>query len=220
VVHFTLGASAEFLPARSFGVTAPSVTSPMRLAMSLPGHGGLSLQSWETYPGVTPIRSAKADFAIGFGSALSHCASLLAMLTIACYSSWVNRNFSRTVWNVFLCGAKIRGMAKLARPAPSRFGAGTSSNSGGNSRLTQEQLAERIGVTPGAISQLELGRVNYTQPCLEAIATEFGVGPGEFLNVDPSRDEAMWSIWETLDVPTRNQVVDIVKTFQKTGTDN
>jgi transcriptional regulator with XRE-family HTH domain len=86
--------------------------------------------------------------------------------------------------------------------------------------LTQEQLAERIGVTPGAISQLELGRVSYTQNMLEAIAVEFRVKPGDLLNVDPTREAAMWSIWETLDVPARNQIADIAKTFQKTGTDN
>jgi transcriptional regulator with XRE-family HTH domain len=112
-------------------------------------------------------------------------------------------------------------MAKLARPAPKpvrrrhfikewrKF-----------KQLTQEQLAERIGVTPGAISQLELGRVSYTQNMLEAIAVEFGVKPGDLLNVDPTREAAMWSIWETLDVPARNQIADIAKTFQRTGTDD
>lgn len=87
-------------------------------------------------------------------------------------------------------------------------------------RLTQEQLAERIGVTPGAISQLELGRINYTQPMLEKLAEEFGCKPGDLLNVDPTVDKAMWSIWETLDIPARNQVAEIASTFQrKTGTD-
>lgn len=86
--------------------------------------------------------------------------------------------------------------------------------------LTQEQLAERIGVTPGSISQLELGRINYTQQMLEKLAEEFGCRPGDILNVDPTVDKAMWSIWETLDVPARNQIADIAATFQrKTGTD-
>jgi transcriptional regulator with XRE-family HTH domain len=87
--------------------------------------------------------------------------------------------------------------------------------------LTQEQLAERIGVTPGTISQLELGRINYTQPMLEKLSEEFGCKPGDILNVDPTVDKAMWSIWETLDVPARNQVAEIAETFQrKTGTNN
>jgi transcriptional regulator with XRE-family HTH domain len=87
--------------------------------------------------------------------------------------------------------------------------------------LTQEQLAERVGVTPGTISQLETGRINYTQPLLEKLAEEFRCSPGDLLNVDPTVDQAMWSIWESLDLPARNQVAEIASTFQrKTGTDN
>jgi transcriptional regulator with XRE-family HTH domain len=85
--------------------------------------------------------------------------------------------------------------------------------------LTQEQLAARIDVTPGAISQLENGRVGYTQPMLEALAEALSCGPGDLLTIDPTREQAIWSIWETLDTATRNQVVDIAKTFRRTGTD-
>lgn len=112
-------------------------------------------------------------------------------------------------------------MAKQARPSPKperrrHFIKQWRKSKG----LTQEQLAERIGVTPGAISQLELGRVSYTQNMLEALATEFGVKPGDLLNVDPTHEGALWSIWESLDVPARNQVVEIARTFQrKTGTE-
>lgn len=85
---------------------------------------------------------------------------------------------------------------------------------------TQEQLAERVGVTPGTISQLESGRINYTQPLLERLAEVFRCRPGDILNVDPSVDKAMWSIWETLDPPARNQIAEIASTFQrKTGTE-
>jgi transcriptional regulator with XRE-family HTH domain len=34
--------------------------------------------------------------------------------------------------------------------------------------ITQERLAERIDATPGAISQLENGKINYTQPMPKA----------------------------------------------------
>jgi transcriptional regulator with XRE-family HTH domain len=112
-------------------------------------------------------------------------------------------------------------MAKFARPAPKPERRRHFIKQWRKAKnLTQEELAERIGVTPGAISQLELGRVNYTQNMLEAIAEEFGVRPGDLLNVDPTREGAMWSIWESLDVPARNQVVEIAKTFQKTGTED
>lgn len=87
--------------------------------------------------------------------------------------------------------------------------------------LTQDQLAERIGVTGGTISQLETGRINYTQSIIERLAEEFRCSPGDILNVDPTVDRAMWSIWENLDTPARNQVAEIASTFErKTGTHN
>lgn len=122
---------------------------------------------------------------------------------------------------VVQCG-QTAGMADRARPHPKpqhrrHFVKQWRKHMG----WTQEQLAERVGVTPGTISQLELGRINYTQPLLERLAIEFRCRPGDLLNVDPTVDKAMWSIWETLDVPARNQVAEIASTFQrKTGTDD
>lgn len=83
--------------------------------------------------------------------------------------------------------------------------------------LTQEQLAERVGVTAGTISQLETGRINYRQPLLEALADELHIRPGDLLNVDPTKDDAMWSIWETLEPAQRRQAFQIIETFKKTG---
>lgn len=51
--------------------------------------------------------------------------------------------------------------------------------------LTMEQLAERVGVTHGAIGQLERGEVNYTQPMLEAIADALACHPGDLVSHDP-----------------------------------
>lgn len=85
--------------------------------------------------------------------------------------------------------------------------------------LTQEQLASRTEFTPGTISQLETGRIAYTQGTLEQIADALQCSPGDLLNVDPTRENAIWSIWETLDVPARNQVIAIARTFLKTGTE-
>lgn len=51
--------------------------------------------------------------------------------------------------------------------------------------LTQERLASRVELTPGAISQLEGGTVNYTQPTLEALAEALGCEPGDLLRPPP-----------------------------------
>lgn len=53
--------------------------------------------------------------------------------------------------------------------------------------LTQEKLAEMIGSTSGAISQLENGIINYTQPTLEAIAKAVGCQPGDLLDRLPEQ---------------------------------
>lgn len=55
-------------------------------------------------------------------------------------------------------------------------------------KMTQEQLAEAIGQTSGAISQLENGLINYTQPTLEAIASALSTSPSNLLGQNPDRE--------------------------------
>ena len=83
---------------------------------------------------------------------------------------------------------------------------------------TQEQLAEMIGVTHGAISQLENGKIKYTQAMLEALADAFVTEPGAILNVDPLRSQAIWSIWERALPAQRSQIIAIAETLLKDGT--
>lgn len=55
-------------------------------------------------------------------------------------------------------------------------------------RLTQEVLAEKAGMTAGAISQLESGIINYTQPSLEALANALGCTPADLLGREPGTE--------------------------------
>lgn len=64
--------------------------------------------------------------------------------------------------------------------------------------LTLEQLAERIDVTHGALSQLERGLVNYTQPMLEALAYALRCSPADLLMRDPTQESAAWSLADHL----------------------
>ena len=59
--------------------------------------------------------------------------------------------------------------------------------------LTMEQLAEIIGVTQGAISQLERGQTNYTQPMLEALADALHCRPYDLIMRTP--EEAAADDW-------------------------
>lgn len=85
--------------------------------------------------------------------------------------------------------------------------------------LTQEQLAERVSMAVSNISQLEQGRQGYSQEGLEALADALRCDPGQLLNVDPTRGEGIWSIWEKAAPGERQQIVEIAQTItRKTGT--
>ena len=65
--------------------------------------------------------------------------------------------------------------------------------------LTQEQLAERVGVTHGLISQLETGRTGYSQPLLEAAASALNCRPGDLINASPDDPGSIEPLWDRLD---------------------
>ena len=84
--------------------------------------------------------------------------------------------------------------------------------------LTQEALAERVGMSKGNISQLEQGVQGYSQEGLESLAEALQCDPGQLLNVDPTKDDAIWSIWEQAKPGERKMIVEVAKTIVKTGT--
>jgi transcriptional regulator with XRE-family HTH domain len=79
--------------------------------------------------------------------------------------------------------------------------------------LTIEQLAERVGVTHGAIGQLERGEVNYTQPMLEAIADALMCEPGDLVSRDPGSTNSIWLVWSRASEAERDQIVRIAETI-------
>jgi transcriptional regulator with XRE-family HTH domain len=85
--------------------------------------------------------------------------------------------------------------------------------------LTQEQLAERVGMSVSNVSQLEQGRQGYSQEGLEALAEALQCEPGQLLTVDPTADDAIWSIWERAQPDERRIILDVAKgLIGKTGT--
>ena len=84
--------------------------------------------------------------------------------------------------------------------------------------LTLEQLAERIDVTHGALSQLERGIINYTQPTLEALAFALQCEPADLIMRDP-RSEA-WALVDSLrGMPESEQrrMASIIDAIRKAG---
>lgn len=80
--------------------------------------------------------------------------------------------------------------------------------------LTQEQLAERVGMSPSSISQLEKGRQGFTDSSLALIAEALLCEPGDLLMRNPLDTEAPWSIWENIPQTERAQAIAILRTFE------
>jgi transcriptional regulator with XRE-family HTH domain len=86
--------------------------------------------------------------------------------------------------------------------------------------LTQEQLADRMGITRGYVSQVEKGVRRYDQFFLEAAADAMNCEPADLIMRDPAND-AIWSIWDQIPATQREQAVRVLQTFaKKTGTSN
>ena len=84
--------------------------------------------------------------------------------------------------------------------------------------LTLEAAAERASMTAGNISAMERGTQGYTQDGLESLAWAYGTDPANLINVDPSKDDGIFSIWERAKPAERQMIVEIAQTIVKTGT--
>lgn len=84
--------------------------------------------------------------------------------------------------------------------------------------LTLERVAERIGVTPGALSQLERGEINYTQPMLEALADAIGCEPADLIMRGPTADRGLLLVWSGIPDKDKAQALAVLRTFSKYGT--
>jgi len=88
--------------------------------------------------------------------------------------------------------------------------------------LTQEQLAERIGKTHGAISQLENGKIDYTQGMLEALSDALRCDPGDLLSRDPQVEGAVIDLMRILRAATnadQAKALRVIREVLGTGTD-
>lgn len=77
--------------------------------------------------------------------------------------------------------------------------------------MTQEQLAERVGQSVSNISQLERGLQGYSQEGLEAIADALNCEVGHLFMVDPTKDDAIWSLWEQAKDGEKREIVGFAK---------
>ena len=84
--------------------------------------------------------------------------------------------------------------------------------------LTQDQLAERIGMDRAYLSKIESGKRRYDQPFLEAAAVVLQCAPADLIMRDPTDPDGLWSVYDQLKPVERVQLVEIAKTIKRTGT--
>lgn len=88
-------------------------------------------------------------------------------------------------------------------------------------QLTLERLAERVDMTPSALSMLERGQRGYSQETLEALAHALQTTAASLLIRDPSQGEdQIWSIWDQASTAERQQIISVVKALKPTGTEH
>lgn len=88
---------------------------------------------------------------------------------------------------------------------------------------TQEELAEMVGVTASAISQLETGKQGFMDSTLASLAEALQCEPADLLIRNPLDEDAPWSLWDQVkNAPTqkRRDIVAVVQTMLRTGTDD
>lgn len=84
--------------------------------------------------------------------------------------------------------------------------------------LTQEPLAERIGITKAQLSRIENGKQGYNQGTLEALANALQTDAASLIMRDPLSPEAIWTIWDQAKPAQRRQIEEVAKALLKTGT--
>jgi len=84
-------------------------------------------------------------------------------------------------------------------------------------KLTQEQLAEKLGVNRSWISMIETGEKQYTQEFLEGAAIALNCEPADLLVRDPQDPTGYWQVWDGIPSADRPRFAAALEALRKTG---
>jgi transcriptional regulator with XRE-family HTH domain len=85
-------------------------------------------------------------------------------------------------------------------------------------RLTQEQLAERVGTAGNVIGLLESGERGLSHKWLLKLAPALGTTPGFLLDHDPNDvDTALLDAVRSVPAEARGQLLAIIETFKRSA---
>ncbi len=86
--------------------------------------------------------------------------------------------------------------------------------------LTQEEAAERVGVTQATLTRIERGVIPYNHDFLERLALAYGCDPEDLLSIDPLKPDPPRLIYDRLKLAPKDvqdQAIAIIDALLKAG---
>jgi len=84
--------------------------------------------------------------------------------------------------------------------------------------LSQDTLADLLGISKATLSRIENRRIPYGQGFLEACAETLLCTTADLLMRNPLTPDPIWSIWEQIPPTERPRAIEVLKAFRRTGT--
>lgn len=81
--------------------------------------------------------------------------------------------------------------------------------------LSQQQVADRIGIDKSYLSKIENGKKRYDQPFLEAAAEVLSCEPADLIRKDPAAPEEIWDFYDKMTDTQKAQATEVVKALLK-----
>lgn len=75
--------------------------------------------------------------------------------------------------------------------------------------LTQQQLADRMGVSKAEVSRVETGERGYRQSFIEKAAKALQCTPAQIVGADPTETDGAWNIYEAVRRLPANRLPDV-----------
>lgn len=84
---------------------------------------------------------------------------------------------------------------------------------------TLDMVAEELHMSQPQLSRIERGESPYNQDLLDALAELYGTTPASLIMRDPTKDDALWSLFDSIPVDKRETIKGVVEAILRTGTD-
>jgi transcriptional regulator with XRE-family HTH domain len=72
--------------------------------------------------------------------------------------------------------------------------------------MTLERAGEAVEMSHAQLGRIERGLQPYNQALLEALAELYKTDPASLIMRDPTREDAMWSLWEQAKEGQRQEI--------------